>query len=104
VEITYVYNGRTTQTKVTLGIPGASRDISRGAASGSTSTNSSPTTGMPAPMPTLGNQQPQGNGVPPQYRAAPRSPDAQRIEALEQRMQQLEQKVHDLESHQQPGT
>jgi serine protease Do len=91
VEVTYFYNGNSASTKVTLGFPGASRDISRPNPSNSAANPSGQSNWPPSvPMPT---NNPSARGT-----------DAQRIEALERRIQQLEQKVNDLESRQQHGT
>ncbi len=91
VEVTYFYNGNSASTKVTLGFPGASRDISRPSPGNTAAApNGQPNWPPPVPMPT--------------NNSSTRSADAQRIDALERRIQQLEQKVNDLESRQQHGT
>ena len=108
VELTYYYNGAATQTKVTLGVPGASRDLGRippqsAASSSPPPSNSASNWPPPNPMPS-GNQSRSMGAMPPQSGAPSNPADAQRIEALERRVQQLEQRIQELENRPQHGT
>jgi PDZ domain len=108
VELTYYYNGAPTQTKVTLGFPGASRDLGRGPPQGTTQSSLPPSNSAsnwppPNPMP-LGNQSRSMGAMPPQSATQSSPADTQRIEALERRVQQLEQRIQELENRPQRGT
>jgi predicted metalloprotease with PDZ domain len=109
VELTYLWNGETARSNVTLGVAaaglnptrvptpgGAASDIGR--APPGSMPNAMPNTMRAYPTPGTGATSPNAN-VP----SAGRS-DAQRVEALEQRVRELEEKVRQLEDQVQRRT
>jgi hypothetical protein len=108
VELTYYYNSAPTQTKVTLGLLAASRDLGRlppQIAASSTPPSSSSASNWPPSNPMSSANQPRSMGTtPPQSSAQSNTADAQRIETLERRVQQLEQRIQELENRPQHGT
>lgn len=116
VELTYFYNGKPLQAKVTLGSAGASRDIGRTEPIGPGTSGNPPTANgsstWPPTVPSTIFNHPRQTEVAPQQTGAGSNQsnagsgqsDAQRIETLERRVQELEQKVQELENRQQHGT